>query len=202
MIQKNDSPDTGPIDLTCDLESLGIVIVDHGSRRIESNQMLEAFVAMFAGLKTRYSIVEPAHMELAEPSIETAIQRCVERGAKRVAVVPYFLSPGKHWKQDIPELTRAAAARCGVPWVVTSPIGLTPMMADVIDARLSHCLSRVSGKAEECDSCAGTGRCRLNTPTVEDAQADSDRCQSKEPGNPSACNGCASLDRCRMGVTA
>lgn len=191
-----------PIDLTRDLDQTGVVIVDHGSRRAASNEMLEQFVAMFADLKTRYTIVEPAHMELAEPSIETAIRKCVERGAKRVAVVPYFLSPGKHWKQDIPELTRAAAARAGVPWVVTSPIGLTPMMADVIDSRLSHCLSRVSGKAEECDSCAGTGRCRLHIPTVEDAAADGQRCQSDVPGDPNLCGGCSDLGRCRMAVSA
>lgn len=201
MNQNSDDNLTDPIDLTAELDTLGIVIVDHGSRRQASNEMLEAFVTMFSGIKTQYSIVEPAHMELAEPSIETAIQRCVERGAKRVAVVPYFLSPGKHWKQDIPELTRAAAARCEVPWVVTSPIGLTPLMADVIDSRLSHCLSRVSGQAHECDSCAGTGRCRLHTPSAEDALADGDRCQSKVPGDPIACAGCAELGRCRMAVS-
>lgn len=188
------------VDLTRELDTLGVVIVDHGSRRAASNEMLEQFATMFAELKGDYRIVEPAHMELAEPSIETAIRKCVERGAKRVAVVPYFLSPGKHWKQDIPELTRAAAARVGVPWVVTSPIGLTPMMADVIDSRLSHCLSRVSGKAQECDSCAGTGCCQLNIPTAEDALADADRCQSQVPGDATQCDGCASLGRCRMAV--
>ena len=197
----NTDTTTTSIDLTTDLDQTGVVIVDHGSRRAASNEMLEQFVEMFAGLKTRYHIVEPAHMELAEPSIESAIKKCVERGAKRVAVVPYFLSPGKHWQQDIPELTRAAAARCKVDWVVTSPIGLTPMMADVIDSRLSHCLSRVAGQADECSSCEGTGRCRLHTPSVEDAQADVDRCQSKASGDPSQCEGCAELDRCRMAVS-
>lgn len=197
----SDTPSkTCSIDLTTDLDQTGVVIVDHGSRRAASNHMLEQFVAMFAGLKSRYRIVEPAHMELAEPSIESAIRRCVERGAKRVAVVPYFLSPGKHWEKDIPELTRAAAARAGVPWVVTSPIGLTPLMADVIDARLSHCLSHASGKANECDSCAGTGRCRLHLPAEGDAQADGDRCQSARPGDPELCAGCADLGRCRMAV--
>lgn len=190
-------------DLTADLAHTGIVIVDHGSRRAASNEMLEDFVAMFSKLKPQYPIVEPAHMELAEPSIEQAVRRCVERGAERVAVCPYFLSPGKHWQQDIPTLTRAAAAKArpgGVPWVVTSPIGLTPLMADVIDSRLSHCLSRVSGKADECDSCAGTGRCRLHQPVADDALAADDRCQSTKTGDPAQCEGCATLGRCRMGV--
>src|ERR1700685_2163214 len=90
----------------------GIVIVDHGSRRAESNQMLEQVAAMFGErFRERYGIVEPAHMELAEPSIATAYARCVERGANRVVVVPFFLGPGKHWTQDIPRLTAEAAEK-------------------------------------------------------------------------------------------
>lgn len=54
----------------------GLLIVDHGSRRAESNQLLHHAADRFA----RYSgwqIVEPAHMELAEPSIQQAFDRCV-----------------------------------------------------------------------------------------------------------------------------
>ncbi len=139
----------------------GIVIVDHGSRRAESNQMLERFVEAFAGLM-HYRIVEPAHMEMAEPSIGTAFDRCVARGAKRVVVCPYFLLPGKHWKEDIPELTAEAAGKhAGVEYLVTAPIGLHPMMHGVIQSRIDHCLSHVAGKAEECESCVGTGRCAV-----------------------------------------
>ncbi|WJX78215.1 sirohydrochlorin ferrochelatase [Trifolium repens] len=39
----------------------GVIIVDHGSRRKESNLMLNEFVEMFRQ-KTGYQIVEPAHM--------------------------------------------------------------------------------------------------------------------------------------------
>ncbi|KAE9451357.1 hypothetical protein C3L33_16773, partial [Rhododendron williamsianum] len=84
----------------------GVIIVDHGSRRKESNLMLEfyvskifisdEFVAMFRE-KTGYPIIEPAHMELAEPSIRDAFGLCVKQGANRVIVSPFFLSPGRHW---------------------------------------------------------------------------------------------------------
>jgi hypothetical protein len=37
---------------------------------------------------TGYAIVEPAHMELAEPSIGVAFDRCIERGARLVVVHP------------------------------------------------------------------------------------------------------------------
>jgi len=140
-------------------ETTGVVIVDHGSRRAESNAMLEEFVARFER-EMPYEIVEPAHMELAEPSIATAFDLCVERGAKRVVVMPYFLLPGRHWNQDIPELTREAAAKHpGIPHLVGAPIGLHPLMLGVIEARLEHCLAHAAGRAEECEACAGTGRC-------------------------------------------
>lgn len=150
-------------DPSYDLADTGVVIVDHGSRRAASNEMLEQFVARFAEQWTQtYPIVEPAHMELAEPSIATAFDRCVERGARRVMICPYFLSPGKHWNQDIPDLAREAASKHhGVAFVVTAPIGLHPMMAEVIASTLSHCVSHTQGQAEECASCSGTGRCQF-----------------------------------------
>ena len=141
--------------------ALGVVIVDHGSRRESSNRMLEDFVRAFAE-QTPDGLVEPAHMELAEPSIGAAFRRCVERGAERVVVMPYFLSPGRHWHEDIPRLTaEAAAEHPGVEYLVGSPIGLHPLMLGVVQARLEHCLSRAAGEADECESCRGTGRCRF-----------------------------------------
>ena len=142
-------------------QKTAIIIVDHGSRRAASNQMLEHFVEGFAEAKD-YEIVEPAHMELAEPSIATAFDKCVKRGATRVVVTPYFLLPGKHWSQDIPELTAEAAPKHpGVEYMVTAPIGLHPLMRDVIDSTIDYCTMHVEGKVEECESCRGTGKCQL-----------------------------------------
>ena len=152
-------PQTDPQNIS-DAET-GLVVVDHGSRRAESNRMLEAFVESFRG-HSRYGIIEPAHMELAEPSIRTAFDKCVAQGAKCVVVAPYFLLPGKHWDKDIPELAAEAASRHpGVPYLVSSPIGLHPLMQQVIESRVAHCLAHVAGRADECESCKGTGRCRM-----------------------------------------
>jgi sirohydrochlorin ferrochelatase len=150
-----------------DHASTGLVVVDHGSRRAESNRLHEQFVARF-GDHCDFRIVEPAHMELSEPSIQTAFDRCVARGAQRVVVVPYFLWPGKHWDQDIPNLTREAAAKHpGVPYLVAAPIGMHPLMVQVIASRVDQCLQHVAGRAPECAMCQGTGRCVMR----EHAQA-------------------------------
>ncbi|KAJ6799398.1 sirohydrochlorin ferrochelatase, chloroplastic-like [Iris pallida] len=142
-------------------EKDAVIIVDHGSRRQESNLMLNEFVAMFKG-RTGYRIVEPAHMELAEPSIRDAFKLCVQQGANRVIVSPFFLFPGRHWHQDIPALAAEAAKdHSGVSYIVTAPLGLHELMVDVMTDRIKQCLSHVAGHVDECAVCAGTGRCRV-----------------------------------------
>ena len=134
----------------------GIIIVDHGSRRSQSNQLLEEVAALFARrFAQTFDIVEPAHMELAEPSIATAFHRCVERGADRVIVCPFFLGPGKHWTTDIPRLSaHAAANHPGTRYHVTMPLGIDDLIVDLLNKRVSHCVDH--GFA--CESCSGTVR--------------------------------------------
>lgn len=151
-----------PEDSQMDMTRVGVIVVDHGSKRQESNDMLLQVVRLFEQA-TAYPIVEPAHMELAEPSIATAFDRCVQRGATTVVCHPYFLLPGRHWNQDIPNLTAEAASKHpGVRWMVTAPLGLHELMAKVMDSRIRHCLAHVQGHAEECEICHGTGRCQLH----------------------------------------
>lgn len=120
-------------------EPTAIIVVDHGSRLQPSNQMLVEVVAAYRQ-HSSWSIVEPAHMELAEPTIADAFNRCVQQGARRVIVFPYFLGPGNHSTQDIPRLVaEAAASHAGIAYQVTSPIGLHPSILQVIDERIDAC---------------------------------------------------------------
>jgi sirohydrochlorin ferrochelatase len=140
---------------------LAVIVVDHGSRRAESNESMEVFVRSSAD-RLLYPIVEPAHMELAEPSIDTAFDRCVAAGGATVVIAPYFLGPGRHWDRDIPALAAGAAARHpGIGWLVTAPLGPHPLLMDIVDRRVEHCLAHVAGTAGACAACAGTGRCAL-----------------------------------------
>jgi sirohydrochlorin ferrochelatase len=134
----------------------GIVIVDHGSRREESNRMLEQIAALFAArFSATHRIIEPAHMELAEPSIETAYSRCVERGANRVIIAPFFLGPGKHWTQDIPRLTADAAARFPqTTYHVAPTLGIDDLILELLHKRVQGCVAN----EYRCELCVGTLR--------------------------------------------
>jgi len=144
-----------------DRDSIGIVIVDHGSRRAESNLRHEAFVSEWA-ITRGYRIVEPAHMELAEPSISTAFEECVAAGAATVVIAPYFLGPGNHWDRDIPALAAEASAHHpDVRYLVAAPLGPHPLLMDIVDGRIQHCLEHAFGRVPACELCEGTRRCRL-----------------------------------------
>ncbi|KAI3963240.1 hypothetical protein MKX01_030370, partial [Papaver californicum] len=80
----------------------GVIIVDHGfiPRPKESNLLIK-------------------------PSIKDAFDSCERQVADRVIVSPYFLSPGRHWKQDIPSLTaEASKEHPGVTYMITPHLGL------------------------------------------------------------------------------
>lgn len=149
-------------ELDLDAQRLGVVVVDHGSRRAASNELLNEVVAMFERVSSM-PIVEPAHMELAEPSIAAAFAKCVERGAETVVVFPYFLSPGRHWSQDIPALAADAAKNHpGVRYQVTSPLGLHELMGQVMGERIVQCLQRSQNDGVPCELCRPTGGCQMH----------------------------------------
>lgn len=122
-------------------ENLGIVIVDHGSKFEAANDMLLEVAARFKE-DTGARIVEPAHMELAEPTMAGAFRRCIEQGAERIVVHPYFLSPGRHSTTDIPAMAEEAARKYGnIPYTVTDPLGLDDGMTDIILRRIHQAMA-------------------------------------------------------------
>eukprot|EP00270_Netrium_digitus_P008689 TRINITY_DN2607_c0_g1_i2.p1 TRINITY_DN2607_c0_g1~~TRINITY_DN2607_c0_g1_i2.p1 ORF type:complete len:298 (+),score=24.01 TRINITY_DN2607_c0_g1_i2:54-896(+) len=142
-----------------DYSSQGVIIVDHGSRRAEANAMLDAFVEIFKK-QTGRAIVEPAHMEIAQPSIASAFGSCVQQGARSVLVAPFFLAPGRHWREDIPSLVADSAKNHPqVEYLIAAPLGLHPLLAQVVDERLSQCQLAAMGSAEGCEVCVSAAAC-------------------------------------------
>ncbi len=150
-----------PSQLGMPLDEIGVILVDHGSRRDESNQMLLEVVEAYRQY-SHWQIVEPAHMELAEPSIAVAFARCVQQGAKLIVVFPYFLSPGRHWNKDIPALAAEASTGCNnVSYFVTAPLGLNDLMMQIIDQRITHCLSHAAAGGSGCEICVESEGCEI-----------------------------------------
>ncbi len=132
-----------------------IIIVDHGSRRDAANRMLEDVAGQLRAMTG--DRIYAAHMELAEPTIAQAFDAAVTDGADFVFIFPYFLSPGRHSREDIPRMGAQAAARHpGVGWHCSGPIGLDRMMCELILRRVQQCRDQ----DHSCEQCPDSPWCR------------------------------------------
>ena len=118
-------------------ERRAILLIDHGSRRAQANALVDEVAALVRQRVGAESIVEPAHMEIAEPTVAQGFTRCVEQGATVVIVHPFMLAPGRHVTEDLPTMiAEAADAHEGVAFAMADPLG---SHRGVIDAVVERC---------------------------------------------------------------
>jgi sirohydrochlorin ferrochelatase len=116
--------------------SVAVLLIAHGSRRPEANDDLTRLAEILRARKL-CSIVETAYLELAEPDIPTAGERCVAAGATLVKLLPYFLSAGAHVVEDLERHRHDLANRFPeVTFELCPPLGLHPLMVEIVLDRL------------------------------------------------------------------
>jgi uroporphyrin-III C-methyltransferase len=114
---------------------LGVLIVGHGSRRAEANEDVRR-AAVRIGENGGFVLVEPAFLEIEHPNVHEGFERLVQRGASDITVHPYFLSPGRHTRGDIPlRVSEAASCYPGINYRITEPLSAHPL---VIEASLER----------------------------------------------------------------
>lgn len=111
-----------------------LLLIAHGSRRPASNEEVRALARRVAvEVGDEFPIVECSFLELAEPDLATTIDRCIERGASSVAVVPYFLAAGTHVVNDIPAIIDVARHdNPAVTITLAEHIGASSLMVGLI----------------------------------------------------------------------
>lgn len=116
-----------------------VLLVAHGSRVPESNAEIEALARRLTSDPAAGSVAH-AFLELARPSIPEAIDAAAGSGAKRVVLLPYLLSAGRHVTSDIPALVQEACRRHpGLSIEITEHFGAQPrvqeLLADLVSNR-------------------------------------------------------------------
>ncbi len=120
-------------------KSSAILLVDHGSKRAAANDMLYEMRELVIARLGRHTIVHVAHMELAEPTIMDGFSKCVADGVSHIAVVPFFLAPGRHSTSDIPAMVKEAAeAFPGCTYEVREHLGTHPGLVDAVVDRATN----------------------------------------------------------------
>lgn len=80
-----------------------IILFGHGARdsrwREPFDRLAELWSAQHAGV-----LVEPAFLEMMQPTLEEAVTSLVAKGATQITVVPVFFGQGGHLRNDFPIL--------------------------------------------------------------------------------------------------
>jgi sirohydrochlorin cobaltochelatase len=93
-----------------------------------------------------YPLVEVAWVSLTEPSVPQAIERCLALGARRIAVVPYFLNTGVLLRRIASRLKLARANYPDVPMPLARHMGLHPRLLDLLERRAREGFERGDGQ--------------------------------------------------------
>lgn len=126
------------MELTTDART-ALLLIAHGSRQEEANADLFHLVEKLRR-RNLYGFVEASFLELAEPNIDEGAGGCIILGARRVILVPYFLSAGIHVRRDLAEARQRLAARWPtVEFHLAEPMGRHPLLVEVLIQRAREC---------------------------------------------------------------
>lgn len=95
--------------------------------------------------------VEPAFISLAAPGVPAALERASLLGARRIAVLPYFLFAGVLPERTVTQAQGWAAAHPHVDLRIADVIGAAPALADLTLARYHEALH--GDIRMNCDTC-------------------------------------------------
>lgn len=116
----------------------GFILVAHGSRRAAANQEITDFATRVSQcMSGRFDVMGHAFWELAEPTLEQAIDQQVAAGAIDIKLFPYFLAQGKHVVNDLPSvLAQKREQYPSVSFTLLAHLGAVPGFADWLSEQL------------------------------------------------------------------
>jgi sirohydrochlorin ferrochelatase len=113
-----------------------ILYIGHGSRVKEAVDQAVNFIEQSIE-SVSAPIQEICFLELAKPTIQEGIKRCVQRGATRIAIVPVLLLNAMHAKKDIPiEIDKARRHFPEIRFDYGRPFGVHPKIIDSLIDRI------------------------------------------------------------------
>jgi sirohydrochlorin cobaltochelatase len=135
-------------------ESVAWLLVGHGTRNVRGLAEFHETVKLVAD-KANGRKVRHAFLELAEPSIHTAIQDLYDAGFRQVVVVPVLLFAAGHAKRDIPTAVSGAAQACpGLSCRSATHLGCHPKVIELARRRYQAARDQLGG----CDTLVLVGR--------------------------------------------
>ncbi|MCK9454699.1 MAG: CbiX/SirB N-terminal domain-containing protein [Sulfurimonas sp.] len=108
----------------------GYILLSHGSKLKASN---DASREVLEKLRQNIENIELAFLELAEPDFQEAVEKLKASGASTITVLPLFLAPGKHVREDVPQLASLYSKKHEIKIEVLDHIGANSAYVKMIE---------------------------------------------------------------------
>jgi len=145
----------------------GLLLVGHGTRDVEGQNEFIQTACSVAGLLGRMA-VEPCFLELAEPTIDVAIERLAAQGIRRLSVMPLLLFAAGHAKRDIPQAVGHAIRKIRLidrlephaerPFAQLPPLGCHAKLLELSSLRFAEAVANRPAVAPEDTALVMVGR--------------------------------------------
>ncbi len=117
-----------------------VVFFAHGSPIESANEAVRA-VARAAAEAGGFDLWQAAFLEGGAPDLRAAVAALREAGARRIVVVPYFLTLGLHLQRDLPRIVGdVAGIYQDVRIVCGEPLDGHPALAGILAQRAREAL--------------------------------------------------------------
>jgi sirohydrochlorin cobaltochelatase len=131
-----------------------LLVVGHGTRNPEgASQLLDLASQMQS--RAPEVIISSCFLELAEPTIDQAIQSLFQQGIQKLLVIPILLFTAAHAREDIPDAVRESASRLNMQVIgQTGSLGTHPAVISLSATRYQEVLALELGQCCPLKSCA------------------------------------------------
>lgn len=120
----------------------GIIILGHGSKLHKANKLLSE-VARIIKKKNNFNIIEPSYLQFHQPDFPGSIKKVVQKGCKKIIIVPFFLFEGNHVKRDIPHVVKKAIDKYpDVRFVFTKSLGEDATISDIVFRSINEVINK------------------------------------------------------------
>jgi precorrin-8X/cobalt-precorrin-8 methylmutase len=128
------------------LDNVGLILIGHGSKLPHNRENLEK-LAEILRQNSAFKTVEIAFMIRDTPTIPQAIDTLVKKNVSKIVLIPAFLAPGVHTKQDIPEMIDVKAkesqvSKTGIKLFYGQPIGADECIAVILEEKALEALGK------------------------------------------------------------
>lgn len=131
------------------MDEVALVLIGHGSKLPYNKENIEK-LADILRRKSRFKTVEISFMVRNKPTIPEAIEEILNRGIKKIVLIPAFLAAGVHTEQEIPDMLGLKSEepelrKKGIKVLYGEPLGPDERIAEIIEEKALKALGQEKG---------------------------------------------------------